>query len=65
MYPRSMFLSKNKKNITLFHLKFIIFKAVKNLSILHGRVFVLVLILCYEGDGLIGVNKGIDKIRWM
>ena len=33
------FLSKNKKNITIFHLKMIIFTAVKNHSILHGRVF--------------------------
>ena len=29
------------KNITIFHLKIIIFTAVKNRSILHGRVFVM------------------------
>ena len=34
-------LSKNKKNITIFHLKIIFFTAVKNCSILHGRVFVM------------------------
>ena len=31
-------LSKNKKNITIFHLKFIIFTCVDNCSILHMRV---------------------------
>ena len=30
-------LSKNKKNITIFHLTIIIFTAVKNHSILHGH----------------------------
>ena len=40
MFPQSM-LSKNKKNITFFHLKIIIFKAVKNCNILNRRVFVL------------------------
>ena len=34
-------LSKNKKNITISHLKIIFFTAVKNCSILHGRVFVM------------------------
>ena len=34
-------LSKNKKNITIFHLKIIFFTAVKNCSVLHGRVFVM------------------------
>ena len=29
------------KNITIFHLKIIIFTALKNRSILHGRVFVM------------------------
>ena len=38
MYPRSMFLSKNKKNITFFLMKIIIFTAMKNRRILHGRV---------------------------
>ena len=34
-------LSKNKKNITIFHLKISIFTAVENRSMLHGRVFVM------------------------
>ena len=34
-------LSKNKKIITFFHLKIIIFTAVKYQSILHRRVFVM------------------------
>ena len=34
-------LSKNKKSINVFHLKIIIFTAVKNCSILHGRVCVM------------------------
>ena len=34
-------LSKDKKNNTIFHLKIINFIAVKNCSILHGRVFVM------------------------
>ena len=34
-------LSKNKKNIAIFHLKIIIFTAVKNCCILHGHVFVM------------------------
>ena len=41
MYPRSMLTAKkNKKNITLFHLKIIHFTAVKNHCVLHGHVFV-------------------------
>ena len=39
--PTINVLIKNKKNITIFNLKIIIFKAVKNRSILHGRVFVM------------------------
>ena len=39
--PTIYVLSKNKKNITIFHLKISIFTAVKNCSILHGRVFVI------------------------
>ena len=34
-------LSKNKKNITIFHLQIIIFTVVKYCSILHGRVCVM------------------------
>ena len=34
-------LDKNKKNIKLFHLKIILFTAVKTCCILHGRVFVM------------------------
>ena len=41
MYPQSMFLSKNKKNIKIFPMKFSIFIAEKNLRILHGQVFVM------------------------
>ena len=40
--PTIYVLSKNKKNITIFHLKIIIFTAVKNCCILHGRVFVII-----------------------
>ena len=36
-------LSKNKENITIFHLKIIIFTAVKYYSILYGRVFVMII----------------------
>ena len=39
--PTIYVLSKYKKNITFFHLKIIIFTAVKNCSILNGRVFVM------------------------
>ena len=34
-------LSKNKKKVTFFHLKIQVFTAVKNCSILHGRVIVM------------------------
>ena len=36
-------MSKNKKNITVFHLKIIIFIAVKNCSILRRHVFVMIM----------------------
>ena len=39
--PTIYVLSNKKKTITSFHLKIIIFKAVKNCSILHGRDFVM------------------------
>ena len=39
MYPRSMLRAKIRKNI--FHLKIIIFAAVKNCSLLHGHVRVI------------------------
>ena len=39
LYPRSIFLSKNKKNTTIFHL--IVFTAVKYCRILHRRVIVM------------------------
>ena len=52
MYPRSMFLSKNMKIIKNFQLKIVIFTAVKNISILHGRVFVMnVELLMIDGYG--------------
>ena len=41
MYPQSMFWSKNKKKITIFHQKIIIFTTVKYCCILYGRVFVM------------------------
>ena len=41
MYPRSMIRAKIRKNITIFHLKIIIFTAVKNHCILHGHVFLM------------------------
>ena len=41
MYSQSIVLSKNKKNVTIFHLKIIVFTAVKNRSILHKRVIVI------------------------
>ena len=39
--PTINVLSKNKKNITIFHLKIIFFTAVNDCIILHGRVFVM------------------------
>ena len=42
MYPQSMFCTKMGKKVTFFHLKIIIFTALKNRSVLHGRVFVFV-----------------------
>ena len=44
MYPQSMYLAKNKKNINFFHLKVIIFTAFKNHCMLNRHVCV---ILCY------------------
>ena len=41
MYPQSMFKAKIKKNIITFHLKIIIFTAVKNHCILHELVFLM------------------------
>ena len=41
MYPQSMLRAKIRKNITFFHLKIIIFTAVKYCSILHGRICVI------------------------
>ena len=41
MYPQSMFLANDKKNIKKIHLKMNIFTAVKYCCILHGRVFVM------------------------
>ena len=40
--PTIYVLSKNKKNVTFFHLKITIFTAVKYCSILHGHVCVIV-----------------------
>ena len=41
LVPTINVLSKNKKKIIIFHLKIKFFTAVKNYSILHGRVFVM------------------------
>ena len=43
MYTQSMFWAKIRKNITVFHLKIIIFIAVKYCSILPGHVCVMLL----------------------
>ena len=39
--PTINVLSKNKKNITFFHLKILIFTALKTRSVLHGHDFVM------------------------
>ena len=44
--PQSMFRAKKKKIITIFHLKIIIFTAVKNRSISHGCVFLMCFTAC-------------------
>ena len=41
----NQFLSKNKKSITIFHLKMIFFTAVKYCSILNGHVFVMISVI--------------------
>ena len=41
MYPQYMFKSKNMKKVKKNQLKIVIFTAVKNCCILHGRVFVM------------------------
>ena len=48
LVPTIYVLSQNKKIITNFHLKIIIFTSVKNCCLLHGRVFVMV---SRRGDG--------------
>ena len=58
MYPQSMFKSKNKKNIKHFHLKIIIFRAVKYCSLLHRRIFVMVVQLPLPSSS--GVEKRHD-----
>ena len=54
------------KNITFFHLKIIIFTAVKNKSILHGRVIVIDSFIfeprC-EKTGLRGFRPGPTQTR--
>ena len=47
LVPTIYVLSKNKKNITIFHLKIIFLTPVKNCSILHGRVFVMQNTVCF------------------
>ena len=51
--PTINVLSRNKKHITIFHLKIIIFTALKNRSVL-GRVFVIK--RCTFGDKLASFN---------
>ena len=46
-------LSKNKKNITFFHMKIIIFTVVKKCDILHRRVFGM-------AEGLPGDTAALD-----
>ena len=43
-------LSKNKKNIKIFHMKIIFLTAVKNCSTLHGRVFVMEIIMFHHAS---------------
>ena len=45
MYPQSMSVSKNMKMIKK-HTKIVIFTAVKNRCLLHGRVFVMLRCVC-------------------
>ena len=44
--------SKNKKNITIFHMKIIIFTVVKNLRIWHGHFCVILCRWVQEVDQL-------------
>ena len=53
---RGRFLSKNKKNIKNFLMKFSIFKADKNHCILHGHVFVM---LGSQGMFIIQASSGV------
>ena len=55
MYPRSMFFGKNNKNITFVQLNIIIFTALKNCCLLHGRVCVMHMFksINYSGEVLI------------
>ena len=48
------------KNITIFHLKIIIFNAFRNCCLLHGHVFVMGIILAVFREMKIVIFKG-DK----
>ena len=67
--PTINVLSKNKKNITIFHLKIIVFTAVKNCSILHGRIFVMIIFLqklktgCSHSNGKKNVAKYFNEFK--
>ena len=63
--PTIYVLSKNKKNIKKFHLKIIIFTALKYCNILHGHVCVMsfsVLQLVLRENDLIAIPKEIGDL---
>ena len=41
MYPQSMFLRQNVRNVQIFLMKFSYFTAENNLCIFHGQIFVM------------------------
>ena len=55
--PTINVLSKNKKNITCFYLKIIIFIAVKYCSILHGHFCVMSLLTLVPPEVLLSVEN--------
>ena len=61
MCTHNQCLSKNEKNIIIFHLKINIFAAVKYCCILHGRVFVMRFecgFTCHEECAVLGHVQG-------
>ena len=65
--PTIYVLSKNKKKITIFHLKIIIITAVKNHCILHGRVFVMVYYgaVSIHGTMHMAYLNCVENIEWL